>query len=615
MMRKAPMEEEVLGKAYDPRLMTRLAAYLRPYRREVTGALALLMVHSGLQAAGPLITKYAVDHYLLPGSRATGTAAAGLAWLSAAYFAVIVAALLAEYGQTLLMQRTGQRAMFDLRRDLFAHLQRLDLPYFDRNPVGRLVTRVTSDVDTLNEMYSSGVVAMIGDVAMLSLVLATMFLLSPELSLVLLAAIPFLLATGIVFQRAVRKSYREIRVALARLNAYLRESLNGIAVVQLFRHEAAAQARFDESNRAHRDAYRDSVHAYGWFYPVADFWGMCAIAALLAWGGYRVEAGGLSVGSLVAFLQYGLRFFRPISDLSEKYNLLQSAMAAAERIFKLMDEQPRITGPAQPRPAPREVPAIEFEGVWFAYQHEDWVLRDVSFRVDPGQTVALVGHTGAGKTTVTSLLLRFYDVQRGRILVDGQDIREYDPRELRRMFGVVLQDPFLFTGTVAENIALRGEYPEAEIRSAAEEVNLDKPLDGAVGERGQGLSTGQKQLIGFARALVRRPHCLILDEATSSVDTEAEARIQAALARIVTGRSSLVIAHRLSTIQRADRILVFHKGQLREAGTHQELLAARGIYHKLYQLQYASQELLIPPGAADAQRGRRSAEPSPAATL
>lgn len=608
------MEEEVLGKAYDARLMGRLTAYLRPYRREVGGALALLIVHASLQAAGPLLTKYAVDHYLMPGANTTG-AAAGLAWLSSAYLGVILLALLAEYGQTLLMQRTGQRAMFDLRRDLFGHLQRLDLPYFDRQPVGRLVTRVTSDVDTLNEMYSSGVIAMIGDVAMLSLVLATMFTLSPELTLVLLAAIPFVILTGAAFQRAVRRSYREIRVALARLNSYLRESLNGIAVVQLFRHEAAAQVRFDAANREHRDAYRDSVHAYGWFYPVVDFWGMCAIAALLAYGGYRVEAGGLSLGSLLAFLQYGLRFFRPISDLSEKYNLLQSAMAAAERIFKLLDEQPRITAPAAPRPRPARVPAIEFEQVWFAYRNEDWVLRDVSFRVEPGQTVALVGHTGAGKTTVMSLLLRFYDVQRGRILVDGADIREYDPRELRSIFGVVLQDPFLFTGTVADNIALRGEYPEDEIRAAAAEVSLtDKPLEAPVGERGQGLSTGQKQLIGFARALIRKPQCLILDEATSSVDTEAESQIQRALERMVTGRSSIVIAHRLSTIQRAHRILVFHKGHLRESGTHQELLAARGIYHKLYQLQYASQELRLAPRGADAGGRTLGAPAEPNAT-
>lgn len=607
------MEEEILGKAYDARLMRRLTGYLLPYRREVSGALALLLVHASLQAVGPLLTKYAVDHYLLPaaqGARRPADAATGLALLSAAYFAVIALSLAAEYAQTLLMQRTGQRAMFDLRRDLFAHLQRLHLAYFDRHPVGRLVTRVTSDVDTLNEMYSSGVVAMIGDVVMLSLVLATMWMLSPPLTLILLAAIPFVLLTGSLFQRAVRKSYREIRLALARLNAYLRESLNGIAVVQLFRHEDAARARFDQSNREHRDAYRDSVHAYGWFYPVVDFWGMAAIAALLAYGGYRVEAGALSLGSLLAFLQYGLRFFRPISDLSEKYNILQSAMAAAERIFKLLDATPDIAAPAAPRPIPTTVPAIEFEHVWFAYQHEDWVLRDVSFRVEPNQTVALVGHTGAGKTTVTSLLLRFYDIQRGRILVDGVDIREYDPRELRSLFGVVLQDPFLFTGTVAQNIALRGDYPEDEIQAAAAQVNLiDKPLDSPVGERGQGLSTGQKQLIGFARALIRRPLCLILDEATSSVDTEAELRIQEALARIISGRSSLVVAHRLSTIQRADRILVFHKGSLRESGTHQELLAARGIYHKLYQLQYASQEL--PSATGDAHRAPASATPEP----
>lgn len=601
----AALEEELLTKAYDARLMRRLIGYLKPYRRDVFAALGLLLVHAGLQAAGPLLTKLAVDRYLAPGASAPrGDAAAGLAWLSAGYFAVIALALAAEYGQTLLMQKTGQRAMFDLRRDLFSQLQRLDLAYFDRNPVGRLVTRVTSDVDTLNDMYSSGVVAMFGDVVMLSLVLVTMWMLSPELTLVLLGAIPFVLLTGALFQRAVRSSYRQIRLALARLNAYLRESLNGIAVVQLFRHEAAARERFDRENAGHRDAYRDSVHAYGWFYPVVDFWGMAGIAALLAYGGYRVEAGGVSLGSLLAFFQYGLRFYRPISDLSEKYNILQAAMAAAERIFKLLDETPRVDAPVAPRPVPANVPAIEFENVWFAYQNEDWILRDVSFRVEPGQTVALVGHTGAGKTTVTSLLLRFYDVQRGRILLDGIDIREFDPRELRALFGVVLQDPFLFTGTVAENIALRGEYPEEAIRAAATEVNLTgKALDSPVGERGHGLSTGQKQLVGFARALIRRPRCLILDEATSSVDSEAEQSIQDALGRLVTGRSSIVIAHRLSTIQRAHRILVFHRGQLRESGTHQELVARRGIYHKLYQLQYANQELRQPARDAGAAAG------------
>ena len=480
------------------------------------------------------------------------------------------------------------------------HLQRLDVAYFDHNPVGRLVTRVTTDVDVLNDLFTSGLVTIVGDLLMLMFVVAAMFRLSPGMTGLMLAVMPVVVLVTMRFRKTASESYRKIRVAIARINAYLQEHVAGMAVLQLFNREAQSREQFERINRDHMLAYKDSIVAYGWFYPVVEFLAMLALALLLAYGGFRIRQGALTLGVLVAFLQYGLRFFRPIQDLSEKYNILQGAMAASERIFKLLDTEPRIVSPSVTEPFPASAVDIEFDHVWFAYNNDDWVLQDVSFRIDAGETVAVVGHTGAGKTTLTNLLLRFYDVGRGAIRIGGIDVREFDLADLRRRFGVVLQDPYLFTGTVEANIRLGTTDITAEtVREASRQVNLLDFIEALPGrfetpvrERGQGFSTGQKQLISFARALAHNPRILILDEATSSVDTDTEIRIREALNRLVENRTSLVIAHRLSTIQRADRIIVMHKTRLREIGTHRELLALRGIYWKLYQLQYKEQELV-----------------------
>ncbi|HLH01318.1 MAG TPA: ABC transporter ATP-binding protein [Bryobacteraceae bacterium] len=603
------MEEEALGKAYDSRLMRRLLRYMRPYRAVVTASLALLLVDSLLQIIGPLLTKLAVDRYLVPAHHAhtfpfldhwlSADRWTGLSQVALLYLAVVVLGFVFDFGQAYLMQWTGQRAMFDLRRELMTHLQRLDIAFFDHNPVGRLVTRVTTDVDVLNDLFASGLVTIIGDILMLSFVVLAMFRLSPGMTLLMLAVMPVVVLVTMQFRRTASQSYRRIRVAIARINAYLQEHVAGIAVLQLFNREERSKAEFEAINRDHMLAFKDSITAYGWFYPVVEFLGMLALALLLAYGGFRIRQGALTLGVLVAFFQYGLRFFRPIQDLSEKYNILQGAMAASERIFKLLDTEARIVSPPDAAPFPAGEADIEFDHVWFAYNGEDWVLRDVTFRIREGETVAIVGHTGAGKTTLTSLLLRFYDVQRGAIRIGGVDIRSFDIADLRRRFGVVLQDPYLFTGTVASNIRLGTEQiSDEQIREAAAQVNLLEFIDerpegfaAPVRERGVGFSTGQKQLISFARALAHNPRILILDEATSSVDTDTELRIREALNRLVENRTSLIIAHRLSTIQRADRILVMHKTQLREMGTHQELLGRRGIYWKLYQLQYKEQEI------------------------
>ena len=605
------MEEEVLGKAYDSRLMRRLLVYMRPYWKLVAISLVFLLAQSVLQVIGPLITKVAIDRYLDPSTHSRPTLLdpllpadpwTGLGKLGLLYLAVIGGTFVTEFAQMYLMQYTGQLAMFDLRRQLMEHLQRLDLAFFDANPVGRLVTRVTSDVEVLNELFSSGLVTILGDVLVLSFIVAVMFQLSPLLTVIMLAVMPFVILVTIVFRRSVTKSYRRIRLAVARINSYLQEHITGMTVLQLFNRERRNQAEFDEVNRQHMIAYKDAITAYGWFYPVIEFLSMLALAGILTYGGFRVTAGRLTLGVIASFLQYGLRFFRPIQDLSEKYNILQSAMASSERIFGLLDTRASVLPPPQPHPVAAQITAIEFDHVWFAYKNEDWVLRDVSFRIEPGETVAVVGHTGAGKTTLISLLLRFYDVQKGAIRIGGPDVREFDPLELRRHFGVVLQDPYLFTGTLEENIRLGTEaIAREEVQTAAEQVNLLDFIHGLpegfqhpIRERGSGLSTGQKQLISFARALAHNPRYLILDEATSSVDTETEYRVREALNRMVEGRTSIIIAHRLSTIQRADRILVMHKGRLRESGTHQQLLALRGIYWKLYQLQYKDQEIHVP---------------------
>lgn len=603
------MEEEALGKAYDSRLMRRLLAYMKPYRAVVAASLLLLLVNSLLQITGPLITKLAVDRYLVPVKQPSRIPFlsnwlshdpwTGLSQLALVYFAIALLGFFFDFGQTYLMQWTGQKAMFDLRRELMAHLQTLDIAYYDKNPVGRLVTRVTTDVDVLNDLFASGLVTIIGDILMLSFVLIVMFQLSPGMTGLMLAVMPAVVLVTVQFRRSASQSYRRIRVAIARINSYLQEHVAGIAVLQLFNREERSKEEFAGINRDHMLAFKDAITAYGWFYPVVEFLGMLALAMLLAYGGFRVRHGALTLGVLVAFFQYGLRFFRPIQDLSEKYNILQGAMAAAERIFRLLDTKPAIVSPPAAVPLPEGALDVEFDHVWFAYKDEDWVLRDISFHVSPAETVAIVGHTGAGKTTLISLLLRFYDIQRGAIRIGGIDIRDFDAIELRQQFGVVLQDSYLFTGTVDSNIRMGTPgITEHDVLRAAEQVNLldfihqlPDRFDTPVREHGNGFSTGQKQLISFARALAHNPRILILDEATSSVDTETEMRVRDALARLVSNRTSLVIAHRLSTIQRADRILVMHKSQLREMGTHQQLLAQRGIYWKLYQLQYKEQEL------------------------
>ena len=591
--------------------MRRLLGYMRPYRTLVALSLVFLLIQSVFQVMGPLLTKTAIDKYLRPNGASTfldsflpAGAWAGLSRIGLLYLAVLAGVFVTEFAQTYLMQYTGQLAMFDLRKQLMEHLQRLDLAFYDRNPVGRLVTRVTTDVDVLNDLFASGLVTILGDVLVLGFILAIMFRLSPLLACIMLGAMPFVILVTVIFRRSVTQSYRRIRVAIARINAYIQEHITGIVVLQLFNRERRSTVEFEVVNRDHMEAYKDAITAYGWFYPVIEFISMLALAAILTYGGFRVQSGGLTLGVVAAFLQYGLRFFRPIQDLSEKYNILQGAMASSERIFKLLDTDASILPPARPTPPTAAIAPIEFDHVWFAYHDEDWVLQDVSFTIEPGETVAVVGHTGAGKTTLISLLLRFYDIQRGSIRIGGTDIREMDPLELRRQFGVVLQDPYLFTGTLAENIRLGTEsIRQEQVEAAAEQVNLldfirslPEGFEQPIRERGSGLSTGQKQLISFARALAHDPRYLILDEATSSVDTETEMRVSDALNRMVEGRTSIIIAHRLSTIQRANRILVMHKAKLRESGTHQQLLAQRGIYWKLYQLQYKDQEVSVAAG-------------------
>ena len=644
----AMQEEEVLGKAYDSRLMKRLLKYLYPYKWQVALALGAIVLKAAADVLGPYLTKVVVDKYLAPtpeshsflGSRLSSQPLVGIAQIAGLYVGLLVFSFFLEFLQTYYMQWAGQKVMFDLRSQIFRHLQRMHVGFYDRNPVGRLVTRVTTDVDALNEMFTSGVVAIFEDIFVLAGIIAIMLTMNWKLALITFAVLPFIAYATKIFRDKVRDSYRRIRVAIARINAYLQEHVSGMVVLQLFNREKRAFDRFSVINRTHMDAFKDAIMAHAVYYPVVEILSSIAIACVIWFGGNDVVRGATAVsislgfsaktllsfhtvenvatlGVLVAFMQYAQRFFRPIQDLSEKYNILQSAMASSERVFKLLDTPAEITSPAVVK-APQGPGRIEFNHVWFAYRNipietangdgqdttalatePDWVLRDVSFAIEPGETVAIVGHTGAGKTTIISLLMRFYDVQKGAIKIDGVDVKDMDVGELRRRFGVVLQDPFLFTGTVEGNIRLGTEWIEDEdVEKAAEDVNLADFIHSLPGgfkeevrERGSTLSTGQKQLISFARALAHDPKILILDEATSSVDTETEFRVRDALSRMVEGRTSVIIAHRLSTVQRADKIIVMHKGQVREMGTHQQLLARRGIYYKLYQLQYKDQEV------------------------
>jgi len=604
-------EEEALGKAYDSRLMNRLLRYMKPYVGRVALALALVAVVTPLELAPPAIFRKAIDSYFVPAMNhllPESQAWAGIGWLSLIFFAVLTFDFLAQYAQIRIMQRVGQQTMYDMRSEIFGHLQRLPMSYFDRNPVGRLVTRVTTDVDALNDLFAAGVVTMINDFFLLAVMAGLLFKIDTRLALDTLAVLPGILIVTFIFRHYVREANRKIRTAIARINAFLQEYISGMSVVQLFNREQKAMDEFAKRNRDNMLAWRDAILAYALFYPAVEFLSFATIALIYWAGGNRIFHTTLTLGVLTAFTMYAQRFFRPIQDLSEKFNILQSAMAASERIFKLLDEPVTIESAANAVPLENPRGEIEFRNVWFSYRNtsepadEDWVLRDVSFRIEPGQTFAIVGHTGAGKTTLISLLLRFYDIQRGQILLDGKDIRTINLQDLRRQFGIVLQDPFLFTGTIETNVRLGTPGIDSRtVSRALDEVGLAEfirsLIDGAatsVNERGSTLSVGQRQLINFARALAHDPRFLILDEATSSVDTKTELQIREALTRLLSGRTALVIAHRLSTIQHADCILVFHKGRLREQGAHQELLAQRGIYYRLYQLQYKEQELHLP---------------------
>ena len=644
------LDEDIVGSVYDWHLVRRLGQYLRPYWFEACVSSVAVTFKSLCDILGPILVMVAVDRYLAPAVNGQGSSSAvshwvafksplasvlpanaveGITRLAEFYLVILVIAYFFEFVQTYLMQWTGQKIMFDLRRDIFRHMQGMHVGFFDKHPVGRLVTRLTSDVDAINDMFTAGILAIVDDFFNLSIMAVVMLAINWWLALLAFAVLPLIWIVTRIFRNYVRESYRRVRAAIARINSFTQEHISGISVVQLFNREDRAFKEFETVNRQYMVAFIDTIFAYALYYPAVELLSAVAIALVVWRGGFSVLAHGVvTIGVLTMFIQYSMRFWRPIQDLSDKYNILQAAMAACERIFKLLDTKAEIVSPEHPV-AGNGSNRVEFRRVWFTYQRLteeqqaaveaaartgsglaaidgiEWILKDVSFTIEPGQTVAIVGHSGAGKTTLTSLMMRFYDVTAGQILVDGVDLREHDLRELRQHFAVVLQDPFLFSGTIAENIRFGNEAIDDDmLRHAARDVNvldfiesLPKGVNHPVRERGGSLSTGQKQLINFARALAFNPRILILDEATSSVDTDTELRIRGALERMVENRTSVLIAHRLSTVQRADTILVMHKGQLREMGNHQELLATRGIYWRLYQLQYKDQEI----GTARAQ--------------
>jgi ATP-binding cassette subfamily B protein len=587
-------EEEAIGKTYDFQVARRLLRYLRPYLRLLIPALLFTLALNLLGILQPKFTQYAIDWFILPRKLE------GLNLLLILYVGAQILRLVFSYFQALLLNTIGQYVMFDMRRELYDKLQHQEVAYYDRNPVGRIMTRLTSDVDSLNELFTAGITDLLGDLVMIFAIIGMMLWMDVRLTLVTLLTVPMLWAATTWFRKGARKGYDMVRTRIARINAFLQEHFAGAQTVQIFNAEIKSTKKFREINADYRKANIDTIFYYAVFFPLVDFIGAFGIALIIWYGGYRVmqntpEHTVLTLGALVAFIQYSGFLFQPIRDISDKYNVLQAAVVASHRIFKTLDLPVAISSPEKPAKSGRARGVIEFENVWFAYKGEDWVLKDVSFKVEPGQSVALVGHTGSGKSTITNLLMRFYDVQRGRILLDGVDLREWDLKSLRENFAVVLQEVFLFSGTIEGNIRLgRDDIPEERVKWAAQEVSAEPFINRLKGgyqaevkERGAGLSVGQKQLVSFARALAFDPALLILDEATSSIDTETEQLIQQAIERVMRDRTSLVVAHRLSTIQRADQIIVLHHGEIREQGTHQELLAQRGLYWKLYKLQYA----------------------------
>jgi ATP-binding cassette subfamily B multidrug efflux pump len=606
----APSDDDAIApQSYDLRLLRRLLGYLRPHTGAVGAAFVLIVAQAGIDLVGPYLTKIAIDHHIATGD------ATGLARVAGLYLLALAAAFVVRFGQNYIMQMAGQRIMQDMRREIFAHLQRLHVGHFDRNPVGRLMTRVTTDVDAVNELFTSGVVTVFGDLFTLVGIMAVMLALDWRLAIVTFAVIPLFFVLTNWFRKGARGSFRETRRWVARINSFLQENLSGMSVVQLFRREERNREAFAAINRRHYDANMQAIFYYAVFYPAIELLAAIATALILVYGGGRIPAGGLTLGVLVAFIQYSERFWRPISDLSEKFNVLQAALAASERIFGLLDTPALVTTPDRAARPPAVQGRVSFENVWFSYAPptaappraaSDSVLKDIDFVVEAGRSVALVGATGAGKTSIISLLMRFYDAQEGKVALDGIDVREWDLQRLRSSLALVLQDVHLFSGTIASNIRLGSDIPMERVRAAAEAVHahrfietLPQGYDTVVRERGATLSVGQKQLLSFARALAHDPRVLILDEATSSVDTETEQLIQDALRVLLRGRTAIVIAHRLSTVQNVDEILVLHKGRIRERGTHQELLARRGVYWKLYELQYKDQEAR-PAGPAEA---------------
>ncbi|MFO7445090.1 MAG: ABC transporter ATP-binding protein [Ignavibacteriaceae bacterium] len=601
-------DDEILGKAYDSRLMRRLLAYVKPYRKYVFFAIIAAIIVAALPAVRPYLTKVAIDDYIANANYD------GLLWISVILIVSLFLQAIIQYFLTYYTQLLGQRTLYDLRIQLFKHTQKLALKFFDKTPIGRIVTRTTNDVESLGELFSSGIIMVFSDIFIIVWILAFMFFMDVKLSLVTLSVLPLLIYGTFLFRKKVRESYRDVRYHLARLNSYMQEHVTGMNVVQIFNKEKDESERFSRINSDYRESNIKSIFYYAIFYPAVELLSSIAIGLIIWYGGGEIMQETLQLGDLIAFIQFTEMFFRPIRDLSEKYNIMQTAMASSERIFKLLDNQTFVKNPENPVNVDTIKGDIEFKNVWFAYNetagtdgttgagtvNPDWVLKNISFRIKPGETVAIVGHTGAGKTSIINILTRFYDVQKGTIFIDGIDIKTMDKHDLRKHISTVLQDVFLFSGTISTNISMDNSYiPEEKLIEAAKVVGADKFIiqlpekyNEVVKERGATLSVGQKQLISFARALAYDPKILILDEATSSVDTETEILIQKAIEKLLVNRTAIVIAHRLSTIQSADKIIVMHKGEIRETGNHQELLAKRGIYYRLYQLQYKDQEIV-----------------------